>query len=89
MSDDIEDKLTPDQAGFRPGGSTCGQLLNLTQFIEDGYENKEITGSVFVDLTVVYDTVNRRLLLLKVAKFTRNSKILKLYNPSVQILTCL
>ena len=50
MSDDLEDKLTPDQAGFRPGRSTCGQLLNLTQFIEDGYENKEITGSVFVDI---------------------------------------
>ena len=78
MSDDLEEKLTPDQAGFRPGRSTCGQLLNLTQYIEDGYENKEITGSVFVDLTAAYDTVNHRLLLLKVAKFTRNSKIVSI-----------
>jgi len=36
MSPTVEEKLNPDQAGFRPGRSTCGQLLNLTQYIEDG-----------------------------------------------------
>jgi len=47
----VEKQFTPDQAGFRPGCSTCGQVLNLTQYIEDGYEGKQITGTVFVDLT--------------------------------------
>ena len=60
----VEEKLTPDQAGFRPGKSCCDQLLNLTQYIEDGFENKMITGAVLVDLTAVYDTVNHRILLL-------------------------
>lgn len=71
----VEEELTSDQAGFRPGRSTCGQLLNLTQFIEDGYEKKQATGTVFVDLTAAYDTVNHKRLLTKVARVTKNKKI--------------
>ena len=75
ISPKIEEELTKDQAGFRPGRSTCSQLLNLTQFIEDGFETKDITGTVFVDLTAAYDTVNHRILLLKVARMTKNKKM--------------
>ena len=71
----VDDQLSPDQAGFRPGRSCCGQVLNLTQYIEDGFENKLITGTVFVDLTAAYDTVNHRALLLKVSKIVRNTTI--------------
>ena len=78
ISPKVEENLTPDQAGFRPGRSTCDQLLNLTQFIEDGFETKQITGTVFVDLTAAYDTVNHRILLLKVAKMTKNKKIVNI-----------
>ena len=74
----VEKEITPDQAGFRPGRSTCGQLLNITQFIEDGYEEKQITGAVFVDLTAAYDTVNHRRLLLKVARMIKNRKIVSI-----------
>ena len=72
----VEENLSPDQAGFRPGRSTCGQLLNLTQYIEDGFEKREITGTVFVDLTAAYDTVNHKLLLFKVANMVKNKTIL-------------
>ena len=41
----------------------------MTQFIDDGYENKDVTAA--------YDTINHRLLLVKVAKFSRNSKMVK------------
>ena len=78
ISTKVEEKLSKDQAGFRPGRSTCGQLLNLTQFIEDGYETKDITGTVFVDLTAAYDTVNHRILLLKVAKMMGNKTIVNI-----------
>ena len=44
MSPTVEEKLNPDKAWFRPGRSTCGQLLNLTQYIEDGYEERQIPG---------------------------------------------
>ena len=67
-----EEQLSPDQAGFRAGRSCCSQVLNLTQYIEDGFELGKITGAVFVDLTAAYDTVNHRLLLLKLAKVIRN-----------------
>ncbi len=69
----VEEKLSPDQAGFRPGRSCCGQVLNLTQYIEDGFETKQITGAVLVDLTAAYDTVNHRALILKVAQTIQNS----------------
>ena len=59
----VDEQLSPDQAGFRPGRSCCGQVLNLKQYIEDGFEKKLITGGVFVDLTAAYDTVNHRALL--------------------------
>ena len=71
----VEEQLSTDQAGFRPGRSCCSQILNLTQYIEDGFEKKQITGAVFVDLTAAYDTVNHRSLLLKVAQTIRNNSI--------------
>ena len=37
----IETMIIDQQAGFRPGKSTIGQLLNLTQHIENGYERYE------------------------------------------------
>ena len=80
----VEEQLTPDQAGFRPGRSCCDQLLNLTQLIENGFEEKLITGTVFVDLTAAYDTVNHRLLLNKVAKVVRNSKLVKIIHSLLE-----
>ena len=78
MSPTVEQQLSPDQAGFRPGRSCCDQLLNLTQYIEDGFETKQITGAVFVDLTAAYDTVNHRILLLKIAKVIKNKRIVRI-----------
>jgi len=66
----IERKLIPEQAGFRPGKNCTGQVLNLCQHIEDGYENKKVTGVVFVDLSAAYDTVNHNLLLKKIYECT-------------------
>ena len=47
----IDELLIPEQAGFRPGKSTTSQVLNLTQYIEDGFEEGKVTGVVFVDLS--------------------------------------
>ena len=40
----IEQHLIKEQAGFIPGKSCTSQLLNLTQHIEDGYQESMITG---------------------------------------------
>ena len=58
----IEQHLIMEQACFRPGKSCTSQLLNLTQHMEDGYQESMIT---FVDLSAAYDTVNYTLLIQK------------------------
>ncbi len=68
----VDQEIIKQQAGFRAGKSTTGQLLNLTQYIEDGYEQGVITGTVFVDLSAAYDTVNHRLLLNKIYTMTKD-----------------
>ena len=59
----IEQHLIKEHAGFRPGKSCTSQLLNLTQHIEDGYQESMIIGTAFVDLSAAYDTVNHILLI--------------------------
>ena len=41
----VDEKFTKDQAGFRHGRSCAGQLHNLTQRLEDGYEINMLTGA--------------------------------------------
>ena len=71
----IEQHLIKEQASFRPAKS-C-QLLNLTQHIEDGYQESMITGTAFgfVDLSAAYDTVNHRLLIQKLFNITQDSTL--------------
>ena len=71
----IEQHLIKEQAGFRSGKSCTSQLLNLTQHIEDGYEEGMITGIVFVDLSATYGTVNHRLLIQKLYNTTLDSQL--------------
>jgi hypothetical protein len=71
----IERHLIDEQAGFRKGKSCTGQLLNVTQYIEDGFEKGFITGSAFVDLSAAYDTVNHRTLIQRLYKMTDDKKL--------------
>ena len=71
----IEQHLIKEQAGFRPGKSCTSQLLNLTQHIEDGYQESMITGTAFVDLSAAYDTVNHRPLIQKLFNITQDSTL--------------
>ena len=74
----VDEHLIPEQAGFRPGKSCTGQLLNLTQLIEDGYEEGLITGAAFVDLSAAYDTVNHRILTRKLFEITQDVRLTEL-----------
>ena len=74
----VDEHLIPEQAGFRPGKSCTGQLLNLTQFIEDGYEEGLITGAAFVDFSAAYDTVNHRILTRKLFEITQDVRLTEL-----------
>ena len=70
----IEQHLIKEQACFRLGKSCTSQLPNLTQHIEDVYEEGMITGTAFVDLFAAYDTVNHRLLIQKLYNTTLDSQ---------------
>jgi len=60
--------LSPVQAGFRKGRSTCDQVAALTTFIENGLQQNLKTGAIFLDLTAAYDTVWYIGLLYKLSK---------------------
>ena len=72
-----ENTIIKEQAGFRAGKSCTSQLLNLTQYIEDGCEKSLTTGTVFVDLSAAYDTVNHRVLLTKLYGMTEDAEFTK------------
>ena len=71
----IEQHLSKEQVGFRSGKSCTSQLLNVTQHIEDGYEEGMITRTAFDDLSAAYDTVNHRLLIRKLYNTTLDSQL--------------
>ena len=74
----VDARIIPQQAGFRPGKSCTNQVLALTEHIEEGFENKLITGLVLVDLSAAYDTVNHRKLLAKIYETTRDYQLVKI-----------
>ena len=75
ISQIVEQRLIKEQAGFMTGKSCSSQLLNLTQHIEDGYQRGMITGAVFVDLSVSYDTMNHIILIQKLYNITQESPL--------------
>ena len=73
----VDEKLILGQAGFRPGRSCTGQILKLTQHIEDDFEKGMVTGAIFVDFSAAYDTINHRKLLHKLLEITKDSSLTK------------
>ena len=63
-----EGLLSPDQAGFRKGRSTCDQVAALTTFIENGLQQNLQTGAVFLEFTAAYNTFWHTGLLYKLSK---------------------
>lgn len=53
----------------------CGQVLNLTQYIEDGFENKP---ELYLSIVQQRDTVNHRALVLKLAKSMKKITLIRL-----------
>ena len=80
----VDEHLIPEQAGFRPGKSTTSQVLNLTQHIENGFEEGMVTGVVFVDLSAAYDIVNHRCLLHKILEITKDIHLTELIESMLE-----
>ena len=73
----VDKLLIPEQAGFHLGKSTTSQILNLVQFIEDGFEKRKVTGVVLVNLSAAYDTANHRCL-HKILELTKDTHLTEL-----------
>lgn len=84
IEEDVDSRLIPHQAGFRPGKSCTGQILALTEQIEEGFESKLITGLALVDLSSAYDTVNHQKLLYKVYDILKDFHLVKIIESLLQ-----
>lgn len=49
--------LPDEQFGFRPKHSTTDQLLRVVEYAQTGFEWKQVTGAVFLDISKAFDTV--------------------------------
>ena len=74
----LEHHLIKEHAGFSPGNSCTSQLLNLTQHIEDGYQESMVNGRAFVELSAAYYTVNHRLLIQRLFNITQDSTLCRI-----------
>ena len=68
ISPAVDEILNIEQAGCRPGRSTHDLVLALNTYVENGYQRRDKTGVVFLDLAVAYDTVWHKGLLVKLSK---------------------
>jgi len=59
------------------------QVLALTSHVEAGFERKEKTGTVLIDLSAAYDTVWTDGLKMKLARTIRCRKTLKLLDQMI------
>jgi hypothetical protein len=56
----------------------------MTQFIESGFEKKNITGVTLIDLTAAYDTVSHRILLDKIYKLIKDKGFMQIIKALLQ-----
>ncbi|KAJ4428844.1 hypothetical protein ANN_25837 [Periplaneta americana] len=65
----FQNKIIPDfQFGFRPKHSTTHQLKRVTESIIKGFEEKQYTATLFLDIAQVFDTVWYDGLMLKLCR---------------------
>lgn len=59
--------IIPDeQFGFRQGHSTEQQIHGMVEFIASGFNHKEATGAVLLDVSTAFDRVWHKGLLIKI-----------------------
>ena len=65
---EVSSKLDPFQSGFRKGRNSADNLIRFTETVQRGFEEKQHTVAVFLDLAAAYDTVHPSALLYLIHK---------------------
>ena len=73
--------ITKNQSGFRPGDSTCNQLLYLVNEIHEAFENPKSleVRAIFLDISKAFDKVWHAGLLFKLKQNGISGNLLKLF----------
>lgn len=71
-------ELPIEQVGFRKNRNFSDQVLVFTTYVENDFQSKDKSGTVFLDLSSAHDTVWKKGLLLKLAKIVKCKKTLRL-----------
>ena len=72
--------FSPLLGGFRKGYNTQHVLLNFLQKCKASLDNKELAGSILMDLSKAFDCINHDLLIAKLAAYGLGWEALKLIN---------
>lgn len=81
---DANDIIMNEQFGFRKKHSTDQQLLRLTETITRGFNEKRVTGVVFLDIAQAFDKVWHRGLISKLMKLNFPTYLIKLIASYLQ-----
>ena len=73
----MQDKLSPLLTGFRKNHSTQQCLVNMLEEWKKNLDNNKIVGSIFMDLSKAFDTINHDLLVSKLDGYGFSSTALK------------
>ena len=74
----LEDEISEEQAGFRPGKSTRDQVLNLKMVIEKNREFSNNISLYFIDYNKAFDMVSHELLWNVIIKMGFSTHIVEL-----------
>ncbi len=72
------------QSGFLPGHSTSDQLIAITSFISDNFQDNNDVRAVFLDIAAAFDTIPHHLLLHKLKAYGIRDKFLTLISSYLQ-----
>ena len=76
--------FSSNQFGFLKGKSTCDAILDLVEYLYDSLNKKQLSVSIFLDLSRAFDTVDRGVLLEKLQKYGIRGMALNLLRSYLQ-----
>ena len=80
----VNNLLSKDKSGFRPGDSTINQLLSITTEIYEAFENYEEVRAIFLDISKAFDKVWHEGLIFKLRQNLITGNILNLLRNYLQ-----